>query len=141
MDEDLLANEIWNPLGLLDIDDFYKDASVNVHGKATVNIIDGLSVSAFGSYNYWNRDNKFYIPNNIQMGKLNGNGWAYIANTNRKDYMGNIMVNFSKDFGKHHIDALALMEGQKYTYDWNSQEAHGFDSNYFKFNNMKLLPM
>lgn len=140
-DEDLLANEIWNPLGLLDIDDFYKDASVNVHGKATVNIIDGLSVSAFGSYNYWNRDNKFYIPNNIQMGKLNGNGWAYIANTNRKDYMGNIMVNFSKDFGKHHIDALALMEGQKYTYDWNSQEAHGFDSNYFKFNNMKLLPM
>ena len=73
-DEDLLANEIWNPLGLLDIDDFYKDASVNVHGKATVNIIDGLSVSAFGSYNYWNRDNKFYIPNNIQMGKLNGNG-------------------------------------------------------------------
>ena len=47
------------------------------------------------------------------------------------------MVNFSKDFGKHHIDALALMEGQKYTYDWNSQEAHGFDTNYFKFNNMK----
>ena len=71
------------------------------------------------------------------MGKLNGNGWAYIANTNRKDYMGNVMVNFSKDFGKHHIDALALMEGQKYTYDWNSQEAHGFDTNYFKFNNMK----
>ena len=136
-DEDLLASEVWNPLGLLDIDDFYKDASVNVHGKATVNIIDGLTVSAFGSYNYWNRDNKFYIPNNIQMGKLNGNGWAYIANTNRKDYMGNVMVNFSKDFGKHHIDALALMEGQKYTYDWNSQEAHGFDTNYFKFNNMK----
>ena len=54
---------------------------------------------------------------------------------------GNVMVNFSKDFGKHHIDALALMEGQKYTYDWNSQEAHGFDTNYFKFNNMKLLPM
>lgn len=136
-DEDLNASEVWNPLGLLDIDDFYKDASVNVHGKATVNIIDGLTVSAFGSYNYWNRDNKFYIPNNIQMGKLNGNGWAYIANTNRKDYMGNVMVNFSKDFGKHHIDALALMEGQKYTYDWNSQEAHGFDTNYFKFNNMK----
>ena len=40
------------------------------------------------------------------MGKLNGNGWAYIANTNRKDYMGNVMVNFSKDFCKHHIQDL-----------------------------------
>ena len=27
-----------------------------------------------------------------EVGKLNGNGWAYIANTNRKDYMGNIMA-------------------------------------------------
>lgn len=136
-DEDLLANEIYNPLGLLDIDDFYKDASVNVHGKATVTILDGLTLSAFGSYNYWNRDNKFYIPNNIRMGEVNGNGWAYIAATNRKDYMGNIMLNYSKDFGRHHIDALGLIEGQKYTTDWHSQEAHGFDSNYFKFNNMK----
>lgn len=136
-DEDLLSNEIYNPLGLLDIDDFYKDASVNVHGKATVTIVDGLTLSAFGSYNYWNRDNKFYIPNNIRMGEVNGNGWAYIAATNRKDYMGNIMLNYSKDFGRHHIDALGLIEGQKYTTDWHSQEAHGFDSNYFKFNNMK----
>lgn len=136
-DEDLLSNEIYNPLGLLDIDDYYKDASVNVHGKATVTIVDGLTLSAFGSYNYWNRDNKFYIPNNIRMGEVNGNGWAYIAATNRKDYMGNIMLNYSKDFGRHHIDALGLIEGQKYTTDWHSQEAHGFDSNYFKFNNMK----
>ena len=136
-DEDLLASEIYNPLGLLDVDDYYKDASVNVHGKATVTILDGLTLSAFGSYNYWNRDNKFYIPNNIRMGEVNGNGWAYIAATNRKDYMGNIMLNYSKDFGRHHIDALGLIEGQKYTTDWHSQEAHGFDSNYFKFNNMK----
>jgi phosphoesterase RecJ-like protein len=50
------------------------------------------------------------------------------------------MVNFSKDFGKHHIDALALMEGQKYTYDWNSQEAHGFDTNYFKFIRSSATP-
>lgn len=136
-DEDLLANEIYNPLGLLDIDDFYKDAMINVHGKATWTIIDGLSLSAFGSYSYWNRDNKFYIPNDIRMGEVNGNGWAYIAGTNRKDYMGNVQLNYSKDFGKHHIDALALIEGQKYTKDWHSTQVHGFETNYFKYHNLK----
>ena len=136
-DEDLLANEIYNPLGLLEIDNFYKDTSANIHGKATWTILDGLTLSAFGSYSYWNRDNKFYIPNDIRQGELNGNGWAYIANTNRKDLMGNIMLNYSKDFGLHHIDALALMEGQRYKTFWHSTQAKGFETNYFKYNNLK----
>jgi hypothetical protein len=136
-DEDLLANEIYNPLGLLEIDNFYKDTSANIHGKATWTILDGLTLSAFGSYSYWNRDNKFYIPNDIRQGELNGNGWAYIANTNRKDLMGNIMLNYSKDFGLHHIDALALMEGQRYKTFWHSTQAKGFETNYFKYNNLR----
>ena len=136
-DEDLLANEIYNPLGLLEIDNYYKDTSANVHGKATWTIADGLSLMAFGSYSYWNRDNKFYIPNDIRQGELNGNGWAYIANTTRKDLMGNIQLNYSKDFGPHHIDALALMEGQRYNTFWFATQAKGFSSNYFKFNNLK----
>lgn len=136
-DEDLLANEIYNPLGQLEISNYYKDTSANVHGKATWSIIDGLSLSAFGSYSYWARDNKFYIPNDIRQGELNGNGWAYIANTNRKDLMGNIQLSFTKDFGAHHIDALALMEGQRYKTFWSSTQAKGFATNYFKFNNLK----
>lgn len=136
-DEDLLANEIYNPLGQLEISNYYKDTSANVHGKATWSIIDGLSLSAFGSYSYWGRDNKFYIPNDIRQGELNGNGWAYIANTNRKDLMGNIQLSFTKDFGAHHIDALALMEGQRYKTFWSSTQAKGFATNYFKFNNLK----
>lgn len=136
-DEDLLANEIYNPLGQLEISNYYKDTSANVHGKATWSIIDGLSLSAFGSYSYWGRDNKFYIPNDIRQGELNGNGWAYIANTNRKDLMGNIQLSFTKDFGAHHIDALALMEGQRYKTFWVATQAKGFATNYFEFNNLK----
>ena len=136
-DEDLLANEIYNPLGQLEINNYYKDTSANVHGKATWSIIDGLSLSAFGSYSYWGRDNKFYIPNDIRQGELNGNGWAYIANTNRKDLMGNIQLSFTKDFGAHHIDALALMEGQRYKTFWVATQAKGFATNYFEFNNLK----
>lgn len=136
-DEDLLANEIYNPLGQLEISNYYKDTSANVHGKATWTILDGLTLSAFGSYSYWNRDNKYYIPNDIRQGELNGNGWAYIANTTRKDLMGNIILNYSKDFGKHHIDALALMEGQRYNTFWHCTQARGFETNFFKYNNLK----
>lgn len=136
-DEDLLANEIYNPLGQLDITNKYEVASINTHAKATWTILPGLNLSAFGSYTYLTAENKRYIPNDIRQGELNGNGWAYIANTNRKDLMGNIQLNYSKDFGKHHIDALVLMEGQSYKTFNYSMQTKGYESNYFKYNNLK----
>lgn len=136
-DEDLLANEIYNPLGQLEITNKYGVTSINTHGKATWTILPGLNLVAFGSYTNYTTENKRYIPNDIRQGELNGNGWAYIANTNRKDLMGNIQLNYSKDFGKHHIDALALMEGQSYKTFKYSMQTKGYESNYFKYNNLK----
>ena len=51
--------------------------------------------------------------------------------------MGNLQLTYTKDFGEHHIDALALMEGQQYKTFWNSEQSFKFDTNYFGFNNMK----
>lgn len=136
-DNDLLANEIYNPLGQLDITNKYDVTSLNTHARVTYTIIPGLNLSAFGSYNYMDAQTKRYIPNDIRQGELNGNGWAYISDDNRKNLMGNIQLSYTKDFGKHHIDALALVEGQKYTtFTWSTQ-AKGFETNYFKYNNLK----
>lgn len=136
-DEDLLANEIYNPLGQLEITNKYGVTSVNTHARATWQILPGLKLMAFGSYTYFTEENKRYIPNDIRQGELNGNGWAYISNTNRKDLMGNIQLNYSKDFGKHHIDALALMEGQSYKTFKYTEQTKGYESNYFKYNNLE----
>ncbi|WP_321333675.1 TonB-dependent receptor [uncultured Bacteroides sp.] len=136
-DEDLLANEIYNPLGQQDITNKYGVASINTHARMTWTIISGLNLSAFGSYTYLDSDNRRYIPNDIRQGELNGNGWAYLANTNRKDLMGNIQLSYSKDFGKHHIDALALMEGQSYKTFSSSTQSKGYETNYFKYNNLR----
>ncbi|MDD2436249.1 MAG: SusC/RagA family TonB-linked outer membrane protein [Massilibacteroides sp.] len=136
-DEDLLANEIYNPLGQLEITNKYEVASINTHGKATWTILSGLNLVAFGSYTNFTTENKRYIPNDIRQGQLNGNGWAYIANTNRKDLMGNVQLNYSKNWGKHHIDALVLMEGQSYKTFTYSMQTKGYESNYFKYNNLK----
>ena len=136
-DEDMLANEIYNPLGQLEIDNRYNVGTLVTHGKATWTIIDGLFLSAFGSYTKTNIELKRYVPNDIRQGELNGNGWAFIQNWQRQDYMGNIQLTYTKDFGKHHIDALAVMEGQKYKTFTHSEQAKGFETNYFKYNNLK----
>uniref|UniRef100_UPI003FF00CEC SusC/RagA family TonB-linked outer membrane protein n=1 Tax=Prevotella sp. TaxID=59823 RepID=UPI003FF00CEC len=136
-DEDMLANEIYNPLGQLEIDNRYSVGVVMAHGKATWTIVDGLFLSAFGSYTKANIDLKRYIPNDIRQGELNGNGWAYINSIQRNDLMGNVQLTFTKDFGKHHIDALAVMEGQRYKTFTHMQQAKGFQTNYFKYNNLQ----
>ena len=136
-DEDMLANEIFNPLGQLEIDNRYSVGVVMAHGKATWTIVDGLFLSAFGSYTKANIDLKRYIPNDIRQGELNGNGWAYLNSIQRNDLMGNVQLTFTKDFGKHHIDALAVMEGQRYKTFTHMQQAKGFQTNYFKYNNLQ----
>jgi TonB-linked SusC/RagA family outer membrane protein len=136
-DEDLLANEIYNPLGQTEIDNRYNVGSVNTHARATWTILEGLNLSAFGSYTYINVDVKRYIPNDIRQGELNGNGWAYLKNINRKDLMGNLQLSYTKDLGRHHIDALAVMEGQRYRTFTHETQAKGFQTNDLKYNNLQ----
>jgi TonB-linked SusC/RagA family outer membrane protein len=143
-DEDQTASLIYNPLGQLEIVDKIQRNSINTHCKATLEILDGLSLSTFGSYTYGSNVHKYYIPNDIYQGVYNGtgltyiqDGMAYIQNTINKSLMGHIQLNYSHDFGKHHFDALALMEGQKYTTFYNGDQCTGFKTNYFKYNNLK----
>lgn len=136
-DEDLLANEIYNPLGQQEIQNEYNVGHVNTHGKATWKILEGLNLSAFGSYTYVDIQAKRYLPNDIRQGELNGNGWAYLMSSHRNDIMGNLQLSYTKDIKKHHIDALLLMEGQKYkTFSFVSQ-SKGFETNYFGYNNLQ----
>lgn len=136
-DEDLLANEIYNPLGQTEIKNDYLVGSINVHGKATWTILEGLTLSGFGSYTNMNIDLKRYLPNDIRQGELNGNGWAYLNHMNRKDIMGNVQLNYSKDLAKHHIDAMAVVEGQKYDTFTFVTQAKGFETNELGYNNLQ----
>jgi len=136
-DEDLLANEIYNPLGQQEIKNEDNVGHINAHGKATWKILEGLNLSAFGSYTYIDMQTKRYLPNDIRQGELNGNGWAYLQSMHRNDIMGNIQLSYTKDINKHHIDALMLMEGQTYkTFSFVSQ-SKGFETNYFGYNNLQ----
>ena len=105
-------------------------------GRVTWNIIDGLSLSAFGSFNYRNRLQRIYYPNDTYDYK-SVRGQASAATTINQNALGSVQLNFEKTIGKHYINALALGEFQKYTYWYDYSQAQGFDTNYFTFNNMQ----
>ena len=126
----------YNPVGILQIDNKFDVTVLNAHAKLTWTIIEGLNLSGFGSYTSINLSSKSFVPNNIAQGK-GSKGYAQINNTRRSDIMGNIQLTFTKDFGKHHIDALGLVEAQSYDSFYNYSAAHNFTTNYFGYNNMQ----
>lgn len=135
--EDPNANEIDNPLGRLTINDKEDNAYVNAHGKLSFNFTSDLLLSVFGSYTYNEKVNSVYIPNNIKAGIREGSGKASKTQKNSDILMGNITLSYKKDFGKNHIDALALAEAQNYKYSGFGADARGFGTNYFGFDNLK----
>ncbi len=134
-DENPNANEVQNPLGRLDINDKETNAYVNVHGKATYTIIEGLKFSVFGSYTYNVKENMTYIPFDIKAGQGN-QGEANRHDNKASSMMANAMLSYTKDFGKHHIDALGLAEIQKYDYTGFNAGAQGFTTNAFQYYNL-----
>lgn len=134
--EDPNANEVENPLGRLTIDDKENNSYINIHGKVSWDIIEGLRVSAFGSYTYNDKNNAKYVPNNIKEG-IRDNGYAHQATAKSNILMGNISVSYKKLFNEvHALDALVLTEGQKYSYNGFNSDARSFGTNYFGFNNL-----
>ena len=130
-----VSSMVVHPGEIMEYDLKNESARINASARATYKIINGLTISAFGSFMYVNTNNKSYYPNDVYAYRGN-RGRAQVSNQHGKDWMGNIQMNYSKEFKKHAINALALIEGQSY-YTFNSSVyAEGFDTNYFKYNNL-----
>ncbi len=130
-----VSSMVVHPGEIMEYDLKNESTRINASARATYKIIDGLSLSAFGSFMYVNTNNKAYYPNDVYAYRGN-RGRAQVSNRHGKDWMGNIQANYSKEFNKHAINALALVEGQSY-YTFNSSVyTEGFDTNYFKYNNL-----
>lgn len=135
-DENANANEVQNPLGRLDIDDRETNAYVNTNARITWSIIDGLKLSAFGSYTYNVKENKKYIPNTIKAG-LTNRGEAYRGDNKAQSMLANLMLTYKKDINKHHIDLLGLSEIQKVINTGFGTTVNGFATDAFSYNNLK----
>jgi TonB-linked SusC/RagA family outer membrane protein len=136
-DEDPVAIEVYNPLGMLEISNRNIASRVNVNGRVNYEITKGLNLTGFGSYTYFSNNQRRYIPNDIQQGLMNGNGLAYLQYAERNDLMGNIQLSYVKEVGPHSFNALALLEAQKQIFFESRTRVSGFETNYFKYNNLQ----
>ncbi len=134
--EDPNANEVDNPLGRLTINDREDNIYIATNGRLTWTINDNFNVSAFGSYTHNAKENMKYVPNNIKQGIREGRGHAYRGLDKGNVMMGNITLNYKKIFQNSRLDALALSEGQNYSYTGFGTNARGFDTNYFGYDNI-----
>lgn len=107
-----------------------------VNGRASWNIIEGLTLSAFGSYNQMNFLQRSYTPNNISASNSTM-GSATVSNRQIYGLMGNVQLSYVKELGKSEINALLLAEAQSTNMFASSATATGFGTNDLKYNNLE----
>lgn len=135
-DYDPNAETVTHPGDYLDYTRLDVVARAVASGRATYTIIDGLTLSAFGSFNYNNKLARCYYPYDVKDYRV-GRGEADVMTTLNQSLLGSVQLNYTKEIGKSSINALALVEAQKYDYFYSSAAATGFDTNYFLYNNME----
>ncbi len=129
------ASLVTHPGEIMDYENKTSSTRVTPSARITYTILKGLTLSGFGSLNLNSSLARQYYPNDVYDYRTN-RGRANVENRLRRDWMGNMQLTFIRDFGKHSVNALALVEGQSYYNYNNSVYVEGFDTNYFKYNNL-----
>lgn len=133
--EDPSANETQNPLGRLTIKDQESSSYINANARITWTVLEGLKLTAFGSYTYNVKENSRYFPNNIKA-NMGTSGRAEKEDNKGGVLLGNFTANYKKAFGKHYIDILGLAELQDYRYTGFKAAAKQFGTNFFGYDNL-----
>lgn len=91
-----------------------------------------MKFSAFGSYTYNVIDNSQYLPTTVW-----GHGQAYKGEKKMEDLLGHLMLTYSNDWGRHHLDALGLAEAQKNILTGFYTTVTNFSIDKFGYNNLQ----
>lgn len=135
-DYDPNAETVTHPGDYLDYTRLDVVARAVASARATYTIVDGLTLSVFGSYNYNNKLARCYYPYDTKDYRVK-RGEADVMTTLNESSLVSAQLNYNKTIGKHAISALALAEGQTYNYFYSKAAAAGFDTNYFMYNNLQ----
>ncbi|MDR3652091.1 MAG: TonB-dependent receptor [Paludibacter sp.] len=95
--------------------------------KADLELTKGLTVGWFGSWRKLDGNSGYYLPSvsTVQYA-IDNNGVANINNWHEDEKLTDINVNFKRTFGNHSIDAIAVYEWQRQTYNGNFTQMKGF---------------
>ncbi len=123
-----------NPLVVAHELDQHEDISRhNLNINVTYTILEGLNLNARLGQQWYNERYFYYRPMSIGQGQIPAyDPQLAAANLSRTtstydvDRLGEFTINYKKQFGLHHVDALAGYTMQRKTYDRVGVEAKGF---------------
>lgn len=125
------ASHINPPGALLYEKNDQKDLSFNSHLRLTYHIMDGLNVSAFGSFLYSSAENAQFCPTWVW-----AQGNVYRGEQKKNEWMGNVNLDYAKTFGAHKLNATL---GGEYTMTETTSffvQSKGITSNDFGYHNI-----
>ena len=101
-----------------------------VIGSAKYNIINGLSVKGQASYNLYTEDSNEFIKDiQYNPNKYHGPNKMYQNDTFENTVMGDVLLEYKKGFGNHHLNVLAGFHSELYNYKLTTAYRQNFPSN------------
>ncbi|MBR6415283.1 MAG: SusC/RagA family TonB-linked outer membrane protein [Bacteroidales bacterium] len=126
------ASQINNPLALLEKKNDEDNAHFNAHLRTRFNFSPHWSLSLFGSYSYNVVDLSQYFPTSVW-----GKARAFRSESKLRDVLGNAVLTYSNDWGKHHLEILELAEAQERKTDGFNTTVTGFTTDAFGYNSLE----
>lgn len=128
----------YNPVALLEeTRGENKDTKLNMYFKATLNPMEGLSISMLGSRVLNNFFGGYYETMQHESTTMNGkNGYASRTTSRIQDDLFELTAQYTNSFGKHNINALAGYSWKDHNYQYAFMDNFDFPSDDFTYNNM-----
>ena len=115
--------------------------------KADAELMKGLTLGWFGSWRKVDATNGYYLPAKSTIATaIDNNGIANISNNDQDEKLTDLSLSYKTAFGDHNLDAVAVYEWQKQTYQGSFSQAKGFINDIATYNalqlgdNSKVLP-
>lgn len=103
--------------------------------RADLELVKGLKASWFGSWRKLDGNSGYYLPvSSTVSNAIDQNGIANINNWHEDEKLTDLSLNYKGTFGDHNIDAIAVYEWQKQTYNGNFTQMKGFINDITTFN-------
>lgn len=125
------ASQINNPFALLEEKNHDASAHISTHAKLLLNLLPDLKLTVFGAYTYNNDNLSQYLPTIVW-----NKGQAYQSTDRSEMLLGNVMLSFKKQMGRHAIDAIALAEVQRETFQGYHVTVTNFSTNLYGYDNL-----
>ena len=107
--------------------------------KADLELAKGLTAGWFGSWRKLDGNSGYYLsPLSTVTYAIDNHGVANINNWHQDEKLMDASLNFKRTIGEHNIDAIAVYEWQKQTYNGNFTQMKGFINDITTYNALQL---